>query len=189
MKTGKFVMGILTRLSISRCAVWAQAEHRKVWRSNSAYHRRVGANVRQAHLSAARQTLHSCPRHAAPLNEAHGGQKSAPRLWWRHTAGMFGGGVAGRASRWGAPRSLSLSKGSWGCWSFQPAWNGLSAPSEGRWFDLLVSGYRQWWQWSDYFRTGAAPRVCTYPEYSHVFLLGKLPGGLPQPAGLGPATR
>ena len=33
MTTGKFVMGILTRLSISRCAVWAQAEHRRVWRS------------------------------------------------------------------------------------------------------------------------------------------------------------
>jgi hypothetical protein len=30
MTTGKLVMGILTRLSISRCAVWAQAEHRKV---------------------------------------------------------------------------------------------------------------------------------------------------------------
>jgi hypothetical protein len=30
MTTGKFVMGILTRLSIRRLAVWAQAEHRKV---------------------------------------------------------------------------------------------------------------------------------------------------------------
>jgi hypothetical protein len=26
MMTGKFVMGTLARLSISRCAVWAQAE-------------------------------------------------------------------------------------------------------------------------------------------------------------------
>jgi hypothetical protein len=33
MTTGKFVMGIPTRLSSSRCAVWAQAEHRRVWRS------------------------------------------------------------------------------------------------------------------------------------------------------------
>src|SRR4051794_13758500 len=33
MTTGKFVIDVLTRLSISRCAVWAQAQHRKVWRS------------------------------------------------------------------------------------------------------------------------------------------------------------
>jgi hypothetical protein len=52
--------------------------------------RRVGANVHQAHLSAARQTLHSCPpAPRSPERSSHGSQKSVPRLWWRRTAGIL----------------------------------------------------------------------------------------------------
>jgi hypothetical protein len=43
---------------------------------NSAYRRRVGLDIHQAHLCATRQTLHCCPRH--PIADgAHGGQKCA----------------------------------------------------------------------------------------------------------------
>jgi hypothetical protein len=53
---------------------------------NSAFRRRVGANVHQSHRSAARQTLHSCPRHPL-LTEPAGGQKCAhssyPRSRWK----------------------------------------------------------------------------------------------------------
>ena len=43
---------------------------------NAAYRRPIGANIGQAHLSAACQTLHSCPRHPL-LTEPPGGQKCA----------------------------------------------------------------------------------------------------------------
>jgi hypothetical protein len=44
---------------------------------NAAYRRPIGANVYQAHLSAACQTLHSCPPRHPLLTEPPGGQKCA----------------------------------------------------------------------------------------------------------------
>jgi len=64
MTTGKFVIDILTRLSISRCAVWAQAEHRKVWRS-------IPHTVVVSVRTSIRRISASHAKHFIPLPPAH----------------------------------------------------------------------------------------------------------------------
>lgn len=89
MTTGKFVIGILTRLSMSRCAVWAQAQHRKVWRSiPHTVVVSVRTSIRRISAPHAKHFI-AAPAPRSPERSSHGGQKSAPRLWWRHTAGIL----------------------------------------------------------------------------------------------------
>ena len=89
MTTGKFVIGILTRLSISRCAVWAQAQHRKVWRSiPHTVVVSVRTSIRRISAPHAKHFI-AAPAPRSSERSSHGGQKSAPRLWWRHTAGIL----------------------------------------------------------------------------------------------------
>ena len=62
MTTGKFVMGTLDAVehqTLGRVSAGRTSEGVTL---NAAYRRPIGANFRQAHLGAARQTFHICPR-------------------------------------------------------------------------------------------------------------------------------
>jgi hypothetical protein len=79
MTTGKFVMGILTRLSISRCAVWAQAN---TGRYGAQF--RIPSSCRFGHPSGA--SLRHTPNTSllppgTPLLTVLMVAKSVPRVW------------------------------------------------------------------------------------------------------------
>ena len=62
MTTGKFVMGTLARLNDQTLGRVSAGRTSEGVTLNAAYRRPIGANFRQAHLGAARQTFHICPR-------------------------------------------------------------------------------------------------------------------------------
>ena len=61
MTTGKFVMGTLARLNDQTLGRVSAGRTSEGVTLNAAYRRPIGANFRQAHLGAARQTFHICP--------------------------------------------------------------------------------------------------------------------------------
>jgi hypothetical protein len=87
MTTGKLLIGTLTRLSISRCAVWAQAEHRKVWRSIPHTVVLSGrTSVRRISALHAKHFIRLPPTPSTHVVEALMMANSLPSAWWHLTA-------------------------------------------------------------------------------------------------------